>query len=66
MSGNNDLQNKLLEAFGENNRQIARIADSLNELLSMIKGVQPAELAKKAREHQRTQANLKRKVNKNE
>lgn len=66
MSGNNDLQNNLLEAIDENNRQIARIADSLDELLSMIKGVQPAELAKKAREHQRTQANLKRKVNQNE
>ena len=66
MSGNNDLQNKLLEAFEENNRQIARIADGLDELLSMIKGVQPAELAKKAREHQKTQANLKRKVKKNE
>ena len=66
MSGNNDLQNKLLEAFDENNRQIARIADGLDELLSMIKGVQPAELAKKAREHQKTQANLKRKVKKNE
>ena len=66
MSGNNDLQNNLLEAIDENSRQIARIADSLDELLSMIKGVQPAELAKKAREHQKTQANLKRKVNKNE
>jgi len=66
VSGNNDLQNNLLEAIDENNRQIARIADSLDELLSMIKGVQPAELAKKAREHQRTQANLKRKVNQNE
>jgi len=66
VSGNNDLQNKLLEAFDENNRQIARIADGLDELLSMIKGVQPAELAKRAREHQKTQANLKRKVKKNE
>jgi hypothetical protein len=60
VSGKNDLQNNLLEASDENNRQLKRIADSLEELLLMIKGVQPAELAKKAREHKQTQANLKK------
>jgi uncharacterized coiled-coil protein SlyX len=66
VSGKHDLQNNLSNAIDENTRQIKRIADSLEELLSMIKGVQPAELAKKAREHKKTQANLKREAKKNE
>ena len=66
MSKNNDLQERLLEASDENNRQIKRIADSLDELLGMIKGVQPKDLAKKAREHKKAQANLKKEVKKNE
>ena len=65
MSKNNDLQERLLEASDENNRQIKRIADSLDELLGMIKGVQPKDLAKKAREHKKAQANLKKEVKKN-
>ena len=56
---------RLLEASDENNRQLARIADSLEELLSMIKGVQPKELAKMAQEHKTTEANKKRQANKN-
>tara|TARA_B100001778_G_scaffold327047_1_gene324527 strand:- start:1480 stop:1680 length:201 start_codon:yes stop_codon:yes gene_type:complete len=66
VSKNNDLQERLLEASDENNRQIKRIADSLDELLGMIKGVQPKDLAKKAREHKKAQANLKKEVKKNE
>ena len=66
MSKNNDLQERLLEASDENNRQVKRIADSLEELLGMIKGVQPKDLAKKAREHKKAQANLKKEVKKNE
>lgn len=66
MSKNNDLQERLLEASDENNRQMKRIADSLDELLGMIKGVQPKDLAKKAREHKKAQANLKKEVKKNE
>jgi thioredoxin reductase len=60
VSNENTLQNHLLEASDENNRQLKRIADSLEELLSMIKGVQPAELAEKAKQHKTAQANLKR------
>ena len=52
----NELQMRLLEASDENNRQLARIADSLEELLSMIKGVQPKELAKMAQEHKTAEA----------
>ena len=51
MTNSDELQMRLLEASDENNRQLARIADSLEELLSMIKGVQPKELAKMAQEH---------------
>ncbi|MBK38540.1 MAG: hypothetical protein CMB45_06095 [Euryarchaeota archaeon] len=61
MSGENNLQSRLLKSAEEQNIQLTRIADSLEELLSMIKGVQPAELAKKAREHKKAQANLKKK-----
>ena len=60
MSENNNLQKRLLEATTENNRQLERIADCLDELLGMIKGVQPKELAKKAHEHKRAQANLRK------
>lgn len=63
MSNESTLQTSLLEASNENNRQLKRIADSLEELLSMIKGVQPAELAKKAKEHKKAQSNLKRRRN---
>mgnify|MGYP003389123718 CR=1 FL=1 len=45
MSENNNLQKRLLEATTENNRQLERIADCLDEFLGMIKGVQPKELA---------------------
>ena len=65
MTNSNELQMRLLEASDENNRQLARIADSLEELLSMIKGVQPKELAKMAQEHKTTEANKKRQANKN-
>ena len=61
MSNNNDLQSRLLAASDENNRQLGRIADCLEELLSMINGVQPKELAKKAQEHKKTRANLRTK-----
>ena len=60
MSGENNLQSRLLESAEEQNRQLTRIADSLEELLSMIKGVQPAELAKKAQEHKTAKANLRK------
>lgn len=60
MSENNNLQERLLEASDEHNRQMKRIADSLGELLGMIKGVQPKELAKRAHEHKKAQANLKK------
>jgi thioredoxin reductase len=63
VSNESTLQTSLLEASNENNRQLKRIADSLEELLSMIKGVQPAELAKKAKEHKKAQSNLKRRRN---
>lgn len=65
MTNSDELQMRLLEASDENNRQLARIADSLEELLSMIKGVQPKELAKMAQEHKTTEANKKRQANKN-
>ena len=61
MTNSDELQMRLLEASDENNRQLARIA----ELLSMIKGVQPKELAKMAQEHKTTEANKKRQANKN-
>ena len=61
MSGENNLQSRLLKSAEEQTLQLTRIADSLEELLSMIKGVQPAELAKRAREHKTRQANLKKK-----
>ena len=51
---------RLLESAEVQNIQLTRIADSLEELLSMIKGVQPAELAKKAREHKKAQVNLEK------
>lgn len=60
MSENNNLQKRLLEATTENNRQLERIADCLDEFLGMIKGVQPKELAKKAHEHKKAQANLRK------
>jgi len=63
VSNESTLQTSLLEASNENNRQLKRIAGSLEELLSMIKGVQPAELAKKAKEHKKAQSNLKRRRN---
>jgi len=61
VSNNNDLQSRLLAASDENNRQLGRIADCLEELLSMINGVQPKELAKKAQKHKKTRANLRTK-----
>lgn len=60
MSENNNLQERLLEASDENNCQLKRIADCLEELLGMIQGVQPKELAKKAHEHKKAQANLRK------
>lgn len=66
MSENKNLQMLLLEASDENNRQLKRIADSLEELLSMITGVQPKELAKMAKEHKATEANKKRQANQND
>jgi len=66
VSENKNLQLLLLEASDENNRQLKRIADSLEELLSMIKGVQPKELAKMAKEHKTAEANKKRQANKND
>ena len=53
---NNDLQERTADA-------LERIADSLEELLEMIKGVQPKELAKKAHEHKKAQANLRKQKN---
>ena len=53
MTKQDDLQLRLLKASDENNRQLKRIADSLDELLSMIKGVQPKELAEKAKQHKK-------------
>ena len=64
MSKNENLQLRLLESAEEQNRQLTRIADSLDALLSMINGVQPKELAKKAREHKKAQANLRKEKNK--
>lgn len=61
MKKQDNLQSQLLAASDENNRQLGRIADCLEELLSMINGVQPKELAKKAQEHKKARANLKRK-----
>ena len=61
MTKQDNLQLRLLEASDENNRQLKRIADSLDELLSMIKGVQPKELAEKAKKHKKAQANLRKK-----
>ncbi len=61
MSNNKDLQEQLLSASDENNRQLARIADCMEELLKMINGVQPEELAKKAKEHKKAHANLRNK-----
>lgn len=66
MTNSDELQLRLLEASDENNRQLARIADSLEELLSMIKGVQPKELAKMAQEHKTAEANKKRQAKKND
>lgn len=66
MNNSNELQLRLLEASDENNHQLARIADSLEELLSMIKGVQPKELAKMAQEHKTAEANKKRQAKKND
>ena len=66
MTNSNELQMRLLEASDENNRQLARIADSLEELLSMIKGVQPKELAKMAQEHKTAEANKKRQAKRND
>lgn len=60
------MQMRLLEASDENNRQLARIADSLEELLSMINGVQPKELAKMAQEHKTAEANKKKQGNTND
>jgi len=45
---------------------LVRIADCLEELLSMIKGVQPKELAKMAQEHKTAEANKKRQAKKND
>jgi hypothetical protein len=36
-----------------------RIADALEKMLSMIEGVQPSELAKKAKKHKKTRAKLR-------
>tara|TARA_B100000035_G_scaffold281414_1_gene262296 strand:+ start:589 stop:789 length:201 start_codon:yes stop_codon:yes gene_type:complete len=66
VSDEKNLQNALLEASDENNRQLKRIADSLEELLSMIKGVQPKELAKMAQEHKTAEANKKRQAKRND
>lgn len=53
MSENNNLQERIADA-------LERIADCLDELLGMIQGVQPKELAKRAQEHKKAQANLKK------
>lgn len=66
MTNSNELQLRLLESAEEQNRQLTRIADSLEELLSMIKGVQPKELAKMAQEHKTAEANKKRQAKKND
>ena len=66
MSDFENLQLRLLESAEEQNRQLTRIADSLEELLSMIKGVQPKELAKMAQEHKTAEANKKRQAKKND
>lgn len=66
MSDFENLQLRLLESANEQNRQLTRIADSLEELLSMIKGVQPKELAKMAQEHKTAEANKKRQAKKND
>jgi len=61
-----NLQLRLLKSAEEQNRQLTRIADSLEELLSMIKGVQPKELAKMAQEHKTAEANKKRQAKQND
>ena len=61
MSENNNLQKRLLEATTENNRQLERIADCLDEFLGMINGVQPKELAEMAKKHKQERANARRK-----
>ncbi len=66
MSKTEDLQSHLLETAEEQNRQLTRIADSLEALLSMINGVQPKELAKKAREHKKAQSKLRKERKTNE
>ena len=53
MSENNNLQERIADA-------LERIADCLDELLGMIQGVQPKELAKRAQEHKKAQANLRK------
>ena len=66
MSEQNNLQSQLLEAADETNHQLVRIADCLEALLDMIVAVQPKELAKKAHEHKRAQANLRKERKKDE
>jgi hypothetical protein len=66
VSEQNNLQLQLLEAAGETNHQLARIADCLEALFDMIVAVQPKELAKKAHEHKKAQANLRKESKKNE
>ena len=64
MSNSDELNVLLLEKLDEL-KNLKRLADSLEELLSMIKGGQPKELAKMAQEHKTTEANKKRQANKN-
>ena len=65
MSNSNELNMLLLEKLDEL-KNLKRLADSLEELLSMIKGVQPKELAKMAQEHKTAEANKKRQAKKND
>lgn len=65
MSNSDELNMLLLEKLDEL-KNLKRLADSLEELLSMIKGVQPKELAKMAQEHKTAEANKKRQAKKND
>lgn len=65
MTNSDELTILLLEKLDEL-KNLKRLADSLEELLSMIKGVQPKELAKMAQEHKTAEANKKRQAKKND
>ena len=65
MTNSDELNMRLMEKLDELSH-LVRIADCLEELLSMIKGVQPKELAKMAQEHKTAEANKKRQAKKND